>query len=511
VCDVDHLVSVVFSGLAPLVIEGVTDEGGLIRVWARTPGGPVACPGCGTGTNRVHAYHKRVVADVPLDARRVRIVVGVRRLKCTVVQCVRQTFREQLPGVLERYQRRTSRLAGQIGAVVRELAGRAGSRALSVLAMGVSRHTAVRLLLRLPLPELRIPRVLGVDDFALRRRHRYATILIDAETRRRVDVLPGRGADALEAWLRKHPGVEIVCRDGSGAYAEAIRRALPDAVQVGDRWHIFHNLAEAVLKEVAAHSACWAKVGPPIREGKRAATTLQRWQQVRDLLDRGVGLLECARRLNLALNTVKRYARVPEPERLIRAPQYRPTLVDPYRDHLRRRRAEEPAVPVLQLLEEIKALGYTGSQNLLYRYITQGRVEAERSSLSPRRVSRLLLSRPEGLSDKDRSLLGELTAACPQMTALADCVRPFADLLTPRAGNAERLQQWTTAVRAVDLPHLQAFTRGLDFDKNAVRAALTLPFHNGGTEGVNTKTKRIMRQMHGRAGFDLLRHRILLG
>ncbi|HZP52493.1 transposase family protein, partial [Actinocrinis sp.] len=85
--------SVVFSGLAPLVIEGVTDEGGLIRVWARTPGGPVACPGCGTGTNRVHAYHKRVVADVPLDARRVRIVVGVRRLKCTVVQCVRQTFR----------------------------------------------------------------------------------------------------------------------------------------------------------------------------------------------------------------------------------------------------------------------------------------------------------------------------------------------------------------------------------------------------------------------------------
>ena len=350
-----------------------------------------------------------------------------------------------------------------------------------------------------------------MDDFALRRRHRYATILIDAETRRRVDVLPGRGADALETWLREHPGVEIVCRDGSGAYAEAVRRALPDAVQVGDRWHIFHNLAEAVLKEVAAHSACWAKVGPPIRDGKRAATTLERWQQVRDLLDRGVGLLVCARRLNLALNTVKRYACVPEPERLIRAPQYRPTLVDPYRDHLRRRRAEDPAVPVLQLLDEIKALGYAGSQNLLYRYITQGRVEAERSSLSPRRVSRLLLSRPEGLSERDRSLLGELAATCSEMTALADCVRAFADLLTPRAGNAERLEGWATAVRAVDLPHLQAFTRGIDFDKEAVCAAVSLPFHNGGTEGVNTKTKRIMRQMHGRAGFDLLRHRILLG
>src|SRR6185437_1764847 len=108
---------------------------------------------------------------------------------------------------------------------------------------------------------------------------------------------------------------------------------------------------------------------------------------------------------------------------------------------------------------------------------------------------------PRDSRTRDRSPHGELTAACPQMTALADCVRAFADLLTPRVGNAERLEQWTTAVRAVDLPHLQAFTRGIDFDKAAVCAAVSLPFHNGGTEGVNTKTKRIMRQMHGRAGF----------
>ncbi len=87
--------------------------------------------------------------------------------------------------------------------------------------------------MRLPLPPLRIPRVLGVDDFALKRRHRYATILIDAETGERIDVLPGRGAEVLETWLRSHPGVAIVRRDGSGAYGEAVRRALPDAGQAG--------------------------------------------------------------------------------------------------------------------------------------------------------------------------------------------------------------------------------------------------------------------------------------
>ncbi|WP_203787728.1 transposase, partial [Longispora fulva] len=84
-------------------------------------------------------------------------------------------------------------------------------------------------------------------------------------------------------------------------------------------------------------------------------------------------------------------------------------------------------------------------------------------------------------------------------------------LLTPATGNADLLDGWIARARGADLPHLHAFTRGLDFDRQAVQAAVTLPFHNGGTEGVNTKTKRIMRQMHGRAGFALLRHRILLG
>ncbi|TMR35858.1 ISL3 family transposase [Nonomuraea zeae] len=507
--DDDGLVRTVFSGLSPLVVEEVTDEGEQIRLRARTPDGSATCPGCGAETARVHGYHRRSVADVAIDGRRVLVVVRRRRLVCPTRGC-RQTFREQVPGVLERYQRRALRLTSQIGAVVRELAGRASVRALAALAVRLSRHTALRLLLRLPLPALRVPRVLGVDDFALRRRHRYATVLIDAETRQRIDVLPGRTADVLEAWLRAHPGVQVVCRDGSGAYAEAIRRALPHATQVGDRWHLWHNFGEAVLKEVAGHSACWAKAGPPIKVGKRAQTTRERWHQVHDLLGKGVGLLECARRLNLGLNTVKRYARVPEPMRLQRAPQYRPTLVDPYRDHLRRRRAEDPAVPVLHLFNEIRALGYPGSFNLLYRYITQGRVEADRLPIAPRRLTRLLLTQPDNLKDEHRHLLDDLTAACPEMIDLAGLVRGFADLLRPREDNADRLDAWIAIARAADLPHLHAFIRGLDQDRDAVHAAVTLPFHNGGTEGVNTKTKRIMRQMHGRAGFALLRHRILL-
>jgi transposase len=508
--DVTELVRVVFSGLSALVIDDVEDAGEAIVVRARTRSEAVACPGCGAETSRVHGYHERTAADVPVDGRRVLVKVRVRRLRCPALDCTVQTFREQVSGVLERYQRRIWRLTAQLSAVARELAGRASARLLPALGIGVSRHTALRVLLKVPLPALAVPRVLGIDDFALRRGLVYATILIDAETGRRVDVLQGRTADAVENWLRGHPGVEVVTRDGSGAYGEAVRSALPGAVQCGDRWHLWHLLAEAAAKEVAAHSACWAE-GAPLQEGKRAETTAERWQQVHDLRSQGAGLLDCSRRLGLALNTVKRYDRAGRPERLRRAAQYRPTLVDPYRDYLHKRRAEKPGVPVQQLLREIRELGYPGSSNLLVRYLNQGRADAERPHIAPRKATQILLTRPDNLAGGQRETAGRISSACPEMKALASLISSFAAMLDPDPANKDKLQQWISNARAADLPHLHSFTRGLDLDIKAATAALTLPHHNGRTEGVNCKTKMIKRQMFGRAGFDLLRHRILLG
>jgi len=190
-------------------------------------------------------------------------------------------------------------------------------------------------------------------------------------------------------------------------------------------------LAEAAAKEVAAHSACWAD-GAPLQEGTRAETNRERWQQVHDLRSQGVGLLDCSRRLGLALNTVKRYDKADKPERLRRAAQYRPTLVDPYRDYLRKGRAEEPGVPVRQLLREIRELGYPGSSNLLVRYINQGRADAERPHIAPRKAAQILLTRPDNLSDGQRETKAWISSACPEMKALASLIGSFAAMLDPQ-------------------------------------------------------------------------------
>ena len=227
--------------------------------------------------------------------------------------------------------------------------------------------------------------------------------------------------------------------------------------------------------------------------------TRQRHAAVHQLLDQGVGLLECARRLGWALNTVKRYARADRAGQLQRPPQYRETMVDSSRDHLRRRRTEEPGVQVTRLLAEIREQGYTGSADLLVRYLNQGRADAERAASSPRRLVSWLMSRLDNLAVHHRSHLDELLDSCPHLRLLAASVGEFADLLTDRRGRD--LDAWMTSVDTDDLPALYGFVHGLRLDLPAVVAGLTLPYSNGPIEGANTKVKLLKRQMYDRAGF----------
>jgi transposase len=235
-----------------LKAEQIEICGSAVVVHARGSSSTSACPRCGQTSRRRHSRYQRRLADLPAHGREVRIVLSVRRFRCSTFQCRTKVFAEQLgPSITVPYARRTSRLQGLVRHLGLALGGRPAQALAGRLLLPVSKDTFLRGARAIPDDTAaEAPRVIGIDDWAWRRGQRYGTLICDLERRRVIDLLPDREPATLEAWLSRHPQIEIVARDRNGGYGVAVTRALPNAVQVADRWHLLENSGAAFLAAV---------------------------------------------------------------------------------------------------------------------------------------------------------------------------------------------------------------------------------------------------------------------
>jgi len=450
----------------------------------------------------VHSSYGRRLADAPIGGRRVLIRLVVRRFFCGNPDCPAVTFAEQIDGLTSRRARRTPPLARALTGIALALAGRAGARLAALLDLAAGRTGLLRLVMALPDPGPGTVKVLGVDDFAFRRGRDYGTVLVDVETGRPVDLLRDREAETLKEWLLEHPGTEVICRDRAGAYADGARKGAPEAIQVADRWHMYHNLAEHVEKAVARHRDCLKEpepeqepsaAGEPADDLQQAAIaaaeqraadsalarrTRERHEQVQALRARGMGIKPIMRETGLAKETVRRFYRAGSVDELLaKIKDGRPSVLDEHKPYLHQR-WNEGCTNVRQLHAELRDHGYKGSYGTIRDYVLPFREAGAAPPAVPgppkaRDLARWITADPDNLDDDDKTGLAKARERCPDLDALAGHVTEFAKILTGRHG--DRLDAWIAAVEADDQPDLHSFVRGIKRDYDAVLNGLTMP------------------------------------
>src|SRR6266487_4300231 len=202
------------------------------------------CPGCGNSSDAVHCQYRRTVHDVPCGGRSVMLRLGVRKFFCRTATCQRKVFAERLPELVQPWARISKRLLEELKAIGLSASAEVSERLAPRLGMQVKAPTLLCYLRSISPPADAPVRVLGIDDFAIRRGDSYGTILVNLETGKPLDLLPDRTAEAVLPWLERHQEIEVVSRDRASAYADAVKRALPHATQVADHYHLVQNLRE---------------------------------------------------------------------------------------------------------------------------------------------------------------------------------------------------------------------------------------------------------------------------
>jgi transposase len=537
----------------------ITDQ--TVTLSLRTTGPAVPCPLCAQPARHVHSLYTRHARDLPIQGRPAVLRLTARRFFCRNHDCPRQVFCEPIPQLLIRYARFTTRLTETHRNIGMALGGEPGSRLAAKLGMPTSPDTLLRRVKQVrpsgdPTPR---PRVIGVDDWAMRKGHTYGTIIIDLERGEVLELLPGRDGAELKTWLSQHSEIEVLSRDRWASFADAAAEAAPQAQQVADRWHLLKNIREALERFLDRHVGKIAEVfaapaqtqpaqapppdvvrdgGPPPLSGLPVAATpetpvspalqrpvtakqqrrLERFHEVRRRHAEGQSLRGIARELRLSWRVVRRYARSDH------CPDWRPGRIGPSQAAGHQERIDawlaEGNRHVSALHRQLQAEGSALRYDTLRRFVTRRlaargeqreRVNAARPPPPPtpsaRGLSFAVIAKPAERTETQQPQVVRLREINAEVAEAVGLVEAFAALVRKEGGMT--LKGWQEKARDGASTELRKFAEGLERDQKAVQAALDERWSNGPVEGHINRLKTIKRQMYGRAGLVLLRARVL--
>ncbi len=529
--------------LPGISINTVHVDGSSIVINAQIKGKYGVCPVCGKKSHQLHSTYYRNLQDLSVFSKPVSIKLLIKKFKCINLQCERKIFSQQLSSGFDRYSRRTKRANEQITQMSLEMSARKSSWVSNLQGLPVSPSTCLRLTGKCDISIENHIRHLGIDDWAYRKGHTYGTILVDRETGKAVDLIRSRDKEDIVKWLKSHPNIESVTRDRAECYSRSISLALPNAVQIADRFHLAVNYSDYVVRIIQ-------KLIPELKRIKQEEKTsknkisdpgIQRIidltfggtsvlkEQKKDLILKAKELYEeghskcmVAKILNLNFRTVSKY-------------------IDNNPNHINA--GTNPRIDYISYIEDLTT-GYCQGEKLsvVYRRMKKKGFRGTQRGLS----ARFGTIYREGKLTNSAVTFGNMKRKCLPQTissrklAIYLTNKDYGKILLPgeietfnmfRNNNPLLNELWNISVKCRDVfenksismfqewidqvmnssfKSLKCFVKGLIKDWEAIKASILYTDNNGITEGNVNRLKNIKRQMYGRAGFELLRRKVVL-
>ncbi|EFA6786823.1 ISL3 family transposase [Escherichia coli] len=493
------------------------------------------CPECFKRSDSVHSCRRRRIQHLPCSGQTLWLVFSVRHWYCRNPACSRKIFAGSLAPFAGSHQQSSQALQNlqrQLGLIA---GGEAGKRAATAAGLRCSADTLLRRVINTPETKQSGAPHVGIDEWAWHRGHRYGTLIVNLDTHRPLVLLPGRDQRTLATWFRKYPEIQIVSRDRSGVYATAAREGAPQARQVANRWHLLKNIGDVLERMMYRHmplirlvaSELSPKKSPDPEPSVPAASLRrperlkqqtrkkrhQRWTEVMALHNKGCSFREISRITGLSRVTVSRWVRSGTfPEMSTRPPKR--GLLDPWREWLKEQR-ESGNYNASRIWREMVARGFTGSETIVRDAVAKWRkgwnppVTTAVRLPSVSRVSRWLMPwritrDEENYASRFISLMCEKE---PELKIAQQLALEFYRIL--KTQNKSQLSSWFTRVHESGSAEFRRVAAGMEADAAAICEAINSSWSNGVVEGHVNRLKMLKRQMYGRAGFELLRQRVM--
>ena len=496
-------------------VESVVCDGATTVFTVRHTDGASRCPDCRAMSDRMHGRYVRRSSDLPLSGRPVRLLVVARRFRCATVCCRRVIFTERFSAdVLAPRARRTARLDCLVHHLGLALGGRPAACFARRLLLPVSNDTLLRVVRGRGCPPIPPPIVVGIDDGAWKRNQRYGTILCDLERRRPIRLLPDREPATAQAWLASQPQIAIVARDRGGGYSLAAVKALPQATQIADRWHLMENASHAFLDAVRK-SMHQIRAAVTIDPDLLTAAERIQYEGYLRREDANAAILRRAKKGA----SIKKIVRETGHSRGFVRRVLRGQSSDVFRT---RESSLEPYLPWLDaqwtaglysgsaLWRRLKSQGFRGCLRVVSEWAARRRraekadAESLRRVPSARTIARLMTTGRDALSKSESVTIAAIESGVPTLIEARDVISAFHAMIRKKA--EPEFDGWIERARS---GLVASFANGVAKDRAAVRAAIISAWSNGQTEGQITKLKLIERQMYGRAKLDLLEARLI--